>query len=122
MTVMKTLAGMGRIDGGAALYRRQVPPLSSSYESAGADGKYVACHGNALSCRRRPRGPEGKPRTEGSVVKKAAVGPSMLVHEGPARVFDSEEEAQEAIMGKKDQPGDVVVIRYEGPEGRARDA
>ena len=41
----------------------------------------------------------------------------MLVHKGPARVFDSEEEAIEAIFGKKINPGDVIVIRYEGPKG-----
>ena len=41
----------------------------------------------------------------------------MLVHEGPARVFDCEEDAQEAILGGKIRPGDVVVIRYEGPRG-----
>jgi len=54
---------------------------------------------------------------EGAVVKKAAVAPEMLVHRGPARVFDSEEEATKAIMGKKIKPGDVLVIRYEGPKG-----
>jgi dihydroxy-acid dehydratase len=54
---------------------------------------------------------------EGGVVKKAAVAPEMMVHKGPARVFDSEEEATKAIMGKKIKPGDVLVIRYEGPKG-----
>ena len=54
---------------------------------------------------------------EGAVVKKSAVAPEMLVHKGPARVFDSEEEAIEAIFGKKINPGDVIVIRYEGPKG-----
>ena len=54
---------------------------------------------------------------EGSVVKRSAVLPEMLVHEGPARVFDSEEEAQTAINDGKINPGDVVVIRYEGPRG-----
>ena len=54
---------------------------------------------------------------EGAVVKKAAVAPEMMVHRGPARVFDSEEEATKAIMGKKIKPGDVLVIRYEGPKG-----
>lgn len=53
----------------------------------------------------------------GSVVKQSAVLPEMLVHEGPARVFDSEEEAQTAINGGKIVAGDVVVIRYEGPKG-----
>ncbi len=54
---------------------------------------------------------------DGSVVKRSAVAPEMLVHEGPARVFDSEEEAQAAINSGKIVPGDVVVIRYEGPKG-----
>lgn len=51
------------------------------------------------------------------VVKRSAVSPEMLVHEGPARVFDSEEEAIDAINSGKIQAGDVVVIRYEGPKG-----
>ncbi|HUT67844.1 MAG TPA: dihydroxy-acid dehydratase [Dehalococcoidales bacterium] len=54
---------------------------------------------------------------EGAVVKKAAVAPEMMVHRGPARVFDSEEEATKAIMNKKIKSGDVLVIRYEGPKG-----
>ena len=54
---------------------------------------------------------------DGSVVKRSAVLPEMLVHEGPARVFDSEEEAQAAINAGKINAGDVVVIRYEGPKG-----
>lgn len=51
------------------------------------------------------------------VVKRSAVAPEMLSHEGPARVFDCEEDAIEAIRGGKIVPGDVVVIRYEGPKG-----
>lgn len=54
---------------------------------------------------------------DGSVVKRSAVAPEMLVHEGPARVFDCEEDAQSAINAEKINPGDVVVIRYEGPKG-----
>ena len=54
---------------------------------------------------------------EGSVVKRSAVAPEMLVHEGPARVFECEEDAQAAINAGKINPGDVVVIRYEGPKG-----
>lgn len=54
---------------------------------------------------------------DGAVVKSAAVAPEMLVHQGPARVFDQEEMALEAIFGGKITPGDVVVIRYEGPKG-----
>jgi len=52
-----------------------------------------------------------------SVVKESAVAEEMLVHSGPARVFDSEDEAIAAICGKQIKPGDVVVIRYEGPKG-----
>ncbi len=54
---------------------------------------------------------------EGAVVKRAAVLPQMLVHEGPAKVFNSEEEANAAIFDKKINAGDVIVIRYEGPKG-----
>ena len=54
---------------------------------------------------------------DGAVVKKSAVLEEMLVHKGPARVFDLEEEAIEAILSKKIVKGDVVVIRYEGPKG-----
>ena len=54
---------------------------------------------------------------DGCVVKRSAVSPEMLVHEGPAKVFDSEEACIEAIYAGKIQKGDVVVIRYEGPAG-----
>ncbi len=54
---------------------------------------------------------------DGSVVKRSAVVPEMMVHEGPARVFDCEEDAIAAIKGGKIVAGDVVVIRYEGPKG-----
>ena len=60
---------------------------------------------------------KGNLAPEGSVVKRSAVLPEMLVHEGPAKVFDSEEEAQAAINAGKIVAGDVVVIRYEGPKG-----
>ena len=51
------------------------------------------------------------------IVKQSAVVPEMMVHEGPARVFDCEEDAIEAILGGRIKEGDVVVIRYEGPKG-----
>ena len=54
---------------------------------------------------------------DGAIVKQAAVDPSMMKHSGPARVFESEESAVEAILGGKIVKGDVVVIRYEGPAG-----
>ena len=60
---------------------------------------------------------KGNLAPDGSVVKRSAVVPEMLKHEGPARVFDSEEDAIAAILGGKIVEGDVVVIRYEGPKG-----
>ena len=54
---------------------------------------------------------------DGCVVKQSAVAQEMMVHEGPARVFDSEEDAISAIYARQINPGDVVVIRYEGPKG-----
>ncbi len=60
---------------------------------------------------------KGNLAPDGCVVKRSAVAPEMLVHEGPAKVFESEEEAIEAIHGGKIVAGDVVVIRYEGPAG-----
>ncbi len=60
---------------------------------------------------------KGNLAPDGCVVKQSAVAPEMMKHEGPARVFNSEEEAIAAIYGKQIKPGDVVVIRYEGPKG-----
>ena len=60
---------------------------------------------------------KGNLAPDGSVVKRSAVVEEMMVHEGPARVFDCEEDAIEAIKGGKIVEGDVVVIRYEGPKG-----
>jgi dihydroxy-acid dehydratase len=60
---------------------------------------------------------KGNLAPEGSVVKQGAVAPEMMRHVGPARCFDSEEDAVAAIQGGRIAPGDVVVIRYEGPKG-----
>ena len=60
---------------------------------------------------------KGNLAPDGSVVKRSAVAPEMMVHKGPARVFDCEEDAIAAIKGGKINAGDVVVIRYEGPKG-----
>lgn len=60
---------------------------------------------------------KGNLAPDSGVVKRSAVVPEMMVHEGPARVFDCEEDAIEAIKGKRIVAGDVVVIRYEGPKG-----
>ncbi len=60
---------------------------------------------------------KGNIAPNGAVVKRSAVAPEMLVHKGPARVFDSEDAAIEAIYSGKIQSGDVILIRYEGPKG-----
>jgi dihydroxy-acid dehydratase len=54
---------------------------------------------------------------KGAVIKTVAVSPKMLKHTGPARVFDSEKDSVEAMKKREIQPGDVIVIRYEGPKG-----
>ncbi|PMQ01469.1 MAG: dihydroxy-acid dehydratase [Dictyoglomus sp. NZ13-RE01] len=80
--------------------RNVIKPLEEPYAK---DGGIVILYGNLAP--------------EGAVVKKSAVSPKMLKHEGPARVFDSEESAIKDIYGGKIKRGDVVVIRYEGPKG-----
>ena len=60
---------------------------------------------------------KGNLAPDGCVVKQSAVAPEMMVHQGPARVFNSEDEAIQAIYDGKIVPGDVVIIRYEGPKG-----
>lgn len=80
--------------------RKVIRPVSSPYSATGGLGVLF-----------------GSLAPDGAVVKSAAVVPQMLVHEGPAKVFDSEEMAVVAIMGGQIKPGDVVVIRYEGPKG-----
>lgn len=60
---------------------------------------------------------KGNLAPDGAIVKKAAVDPEMMQHTGPARIYESEEDAVEAILGNKIIPGDVMVIRYEGPKG-----
>lgn len=60
---------------------------------------------------------KGNLAPDSGVVKRSAVAPEMLKHEGPARVFDCEEDAIAAIKGGKINPGDVIIIRYEGPKG-----
>jgi len=60
---------------------------------------------------------KGNLAPDGAVVKAAGISANMMVHSGPAKTFDSEEAAMKAILNKKIQEGDVVVIRYEGPKG-----
>ncbi len=82
------------------LDREVIRPVDNPYHS---EGGIAILYGNLAP--------------DGSVVKQSAVAPEMLRHEGPARVFDSEDEAYEAILAGKIKAGDVVVIRYEGPKG-----
>jgi dihydroxy-acid dehydratase len=116
MALLKALAALGRIDGGAVTITGA--PLAASYATApDPDGTYIAHPEKPYHAEGGLAVLRGTLAPEGCIVKKAAVDPSMLVHEGPARVFDSEESAQEAIMGGRIRSGDVVVIRYEGPRG-----
>ncbi len=64
---------------------------------------------------------KGNLAPEGALVKQSAVIPKMLLHEGPARVFNSEEEVQDALLSKNIKEGDVLVIRYEGPRNGMRE-
>jgi dihydroxy-acid dehydratase len=86
-------------------------------DSAVLDRKVIRSGDNAYS----PEGGLailfGNLAPEGAVVKRSAVAPEMMVHEGPARVYDSEDAATQAIMNGDIKAGDVVVIRYEGPKG-----
>ena len=81
------------------------------------DGEVVRTVENAYSPDGGLKVMHGNLAPDCGVVKKSAVAPEMWQHSGPARVFNSEEEACEAIFGGKINPGDVVVIRYEGPAG-----
>jgi len=80
--------------------RKVIRPCTDPYSPTGG---IAVLHGNIAP--------------DGAVVKRSAVAEEMLTHRGPARVFDSEDEAIAAIYGGKINPGDVVVIRYEGPRG-----
>ncbi|MDE7195376.1 MAG: dihydroxy-acid dehydratase, partial [Oscillospiraceae bacterium] len=114
--VMKELYGAKLLDGGVMtvsgkplkeviararnLNEEIIRPVSAPYSKQGG---LTVLKGNLAS--------------DGCVVKKSAVDPKMLKHSGPAKCFDSEEEAMQAITGGKIVAGDVVVIRYEGPLG-----
>ncbi len=99
---VKTVDGSlkDRLAGNRGADGKVIRPLAEPYA---ADGGLAILFGNLAP--------------EGCVVKKGAVLPEMLRHEGPARVFNSEEEACEAIFSQAIKPGDVVVIRFEGPKG-----
>jgi len=85
--------------------------------SEGADGTYIRTLENVYSKEGGIAVLWGNIAEHGCVVKRSAVAPEMYVHSGPARVFDAEEDAIAAIYASEIHPGDVVVIRYEGPKG-----
>ena len=93
-TLAETLQGAKNLD------EEIIRPMSRPYS---ANGGIAVLKGNLAP--------------DGCVVKRSAVAETMMVHEGPARVFDSEDEAIAAIYDRQIHPGDVVVIRYEGPKG-----
>ncbi len=99
----KTVSGKSVVEiiAGSQFVDREV--IHSVADACSATGGIVMLFGNLAP--------------EGGVVKRAAVVPEMMVHQGPARIFDSEEEATAAIMDGSIAPGDVIVIRYEGPKG-----
>ncbi len=99
----KTISGkpLGEVIGEAQIKNREViHDLSHPYSATGGISMLF-----------------GNLAPEGGVVKSAAVAPEMLVHQGPARVFDNEEAATTAIIKGEFESGDVIVIRYEGPKG-----
>ena len=116
MSVIKQIEKLGIING-------EVPTMTgkslkeSFINSPEPDGKIIATLDKPYHSEGGLAVLKGNLAPGGSIVKKGAVDPSMLVHTGPARVFESEEEAQEAILSGKINAGDVVVIRYEGPKG-----
>jgi dihydroxy-acid dehydratase len=114
--VLKRLAAGGLIDG--SVMTAMGRPLSEILAHARVEDDSVI---RPLDKPYRPSGGiailRGNLAPDGAVVKQAAVAPDMQVHEGPARVFDKEEDAVDAILTGKIMAGDVVVIRYEGPRG-----
>ena len=99
MTVTGKTVGDNLKDAGV-LNREVIRPLDKPYSK---EGGIAILRGNLAP--------------DGAVVKQSAVAENMLVNEGKARVFDSEDDAIAAILGGKIKPGDIVVIRYEGPKG-----
>ena len=114
--VMHELAQAGRLD-----YRALtcMGPLDDYLAQCTrpADGEVCRTHDNPFSPVGALRVLHGNLAPNGGIVKKSAVDPAMLTHIGPARVFDSEEAACAVINAGGIRPGDVVVIRYEGPKG-----
>ena len=112
--VMKELKGVLDLEA-RTVSGKSVAEIIASCQSG--DGRVIHSAASAYSTTGGICALFGNLAPEGAVVKRAAVVPEMMVHQGPARVFDSEEEATAAIMRGNIKSGDVVVIRYEGPRG-----
>ncbi len=91
--------------------------LSRIASNKGSDSDIIASYSSPISKDGGLAILRGNLAPEGAIVKKGAVVPEMLCHSGPARVYNSEEEATEAIFAGAICPGDVIVIRFEGPKG-----
>ena len=114
-SVLKELAKAGLVHTDIPTVSGTVGERMQNYPAA--DGEVIRTIENAF---RKDGGIailEGNIAPEGAVVKQGAVAPEMMVHSGPARCFNCEEDASEAILGGKIKAGDVVIIRYEGPKG-----
>jgi dihydroxy-acid dehydratase len=114
------LAEISRIDGALQLDCPTVTGKTLGENIAGAEIKDEACIHKIEHAYSKEGGLSiltGNLAAEGAVVKTAGVDPKMLVHKGPAVIFESQEEACEGILAGKVKAGDVVVIRYEGPKG-----
>ncbi len=114
--VMHELAELGLLDESAITCMGPLPEYLKTCTKP-ADGEVCRTHDNPFSAVGALRVLHGNIAPDGAIVKKSAVDPSMMKHTGPARCFNSEEEACEAINAGKIVAGDVVVIRYEGPKG-----
>ena len=114
-SVLKELAKAGLVHTAIPTVSGTVGERMQNYPAA--DGEVIRTIENAF---RKDGGIailKGNIAPEGAVVKQGAVAPEMMVHSGPARCFNCEEDASEAILGGKIKAGDVVIIRYEGPKG-----
>ena len=114
--VMKTLLAAGLVDG-SALTATGAPVAENLAQVTVQDAEVIRPLDRAYHAQGGIAILRGNLAPDGGVVKQSAVAPEMLVNEGTARVFDGEDEAAQAILGGKIKPGDIVVIRYEGPKG-----
>lgn len=114
--VMHELNELGLLDDSALTCMGTLPEYIKNCTKP-ADGEVCRTHDNPFSKVGALRVLHGNVAPDGGIVKKSAVDPSMLTHTGPARCFNSEEEACKAIFAGEIKAGDVVVIRYEGPAG-----